>query len=52
MQTGHPMLARRDWQYTHRPASGAAGAPQLGQRRVETTAVTADRLSGGCTSWG
>lgn len=52
MQTGHPMVASRDWQYTHLPASGAAGAPQLGQRRVEAPAVTADKCCGGCTSWG
>jgi len=51
MQTGQPMVARRDWQYRHRPASGAAGAPQLGQRRVEALTVTADKSDGGSTSW-
>lgn len=51
MQTGHPIVARRAWQYRQRPASGAAGAPQLGQRRVETAALTADKSDGGSTSW-
>ena len=51
MHTGHPMVARRVWQYKQRPASGAAGAPQLGQRRVEVPAVTADKPVGGSTSW-
>ena len=51
MQMGQPMVARRDWQYTHRPASGAVGAPQLGHRSVEAPAVTADNSSGGSTAW-
>jgi len=40
MHTGHPIVARRDSQYGHRPASGAAGAPQLGHRSVATLACT------------
>jgi excisionase family DNA binding protein len=38
--TGHPMAASRDWQYAQRPASGAAGAPQLGHRSVSALVCT------------
>jgi hypothetical protein len=51
MHTGQPIVASRDWQYKQRPASGAAGAPQLGHRRVEVPAVTADKSGGGSNSW-
>jgi len=40
MHTGHPITASRDWQYAQRPASGAAGAPQLGQRSIVTLVCT------------
>ncbi len=37
---GHPIVARRDWQYAQRPASGEAGAPQLGHRSVAAFVCT------------
>jgi excisionase family DNA binding protein len=40
MHTGQPIVASRDWQYAQRPASGAAGAPQLGHRSVAMLVCT------------
>ena len=56
MHTGHPIVASRDWQYPQRPASGAAGAPQLGHRSVAallcTTEVSALRPAADNTAMG
>jgi excisionase family DNA binding protein len=40
MHTGHPIAASLDKQYAQRPASGEAGAPQLGHRSVEAWVCT------------
>jgi hypothetical protein len=55
-QTGQPTVASCAWQYSHRAASGVAGAPQLGHRSVEGSRLMAhprpdDTRTGGTTTW-